>query len=88
MWVTVKIKTFFAVVKETMEEQICSGQGMKGLLLINKFKVPILYPSRDIEEAFALRLEDDRMDVENKKPRKAQWQYSSFLIRRDYLHLD
>lgn len=67
-----KNKDFFAVVKETMEEQICSGQGRKGLLLVNKFKIPILYPSRDIEEAFALRLEDDRIDVENKKPRKAQ----------------
>lgn len=66
---TVKIETLFAVVKETMEEQICSGQGMKGLLLINKFKVRIRYPSR---VAFALRLEDGRINVENKKPRKAQ----------------
>lgn len=71
MWVTVKIKTLFAVVKETMEEQICSGQGMKGLLLINKFKVRIRYPSRDIEEAFALRLEDGRIDVENKKTQES-----------------
>lgn len=39
--------------------------------MVNKFKVPILYPSRDIEEAFALSLEDDRIDVENKKTQES-----------------